>query len=241
MSNIFKALEQAQREKRKAELEFEGAGAAVDPFHAPLGTPEKIRDAAMVDLWRTIEAELPGGNKTVLFISAQSGEGVSFVTTHFARVCASVLRKQVLVIQAIPDTDAPVAGALERDTQKIQEICRANSEPDHAPGTGHAGIPVSLTLNSCVTGFKRGGGVTDLKGHFDMLVLDAPPLDLDPCGVELARYADGVVIVLEAEKTKAFAVENLKEKILLNSGKILGVVLNKRCFHIPDNLYGWLH
>lgn len=240
MSNIFKALEQAQRDKRKAELDSQGAGTAVDPSHASLGNPEKIRDAAMVDLWRAVEAELPDVKKTVLFISAQSGEGVSFVTTHFARVCASVLRKEVLVIRAVADTDAPGAGALERDAQKIQEICRAKSEPGVSQA-GYAVTPVSLTLNSCVAGFKRGGGVVDLKGHFDMLVIDAPPLDIDPCGVELARYVDGVVIVLEAEKTKAFAAENLKEKIMVNSGKIIGVVLNKRCFHIPDNLYGWLH
>lgn len=241
MSKIFKALEQAQREKRQAESGFQGSGAAIDAFGTDLGRSERIRDAALVDLCRAVDAELPGSNKTVLFISAQSGEGVSFIAAHFARVCAKVLGKQVQVIQALSDTGKPGGSALERDAQKIQDICRAISEPGTAPEPLHAGRPVSLSLKSCVTGFKRGEGVTNLKGHFDILIIDAPPLETDPLGVELARYADGVVIVLEAEKTKAFAAENLKEKILLHSGNILGVVLNKRCFHIPDYLYGWLH
>jgi Mrp family chromosome partitioning ATPase len=48
---------------------------------------------------------------------------------------------------------------------------------------------------------------------------------------------DGVVLVVEAEKTRWQVVENLKEKIQNVGGNIIGVVFNKRRFYIPEALY----
>jgi Mrp family chromosome partitioning ATPase len=43
--------------------------------------------------------------------------------------------------------------------------------------------------------------------------------------------------VLEAEKTRWPVAENTKQMIEKNGGKVLGVVLNKRQFYIPDFIY----
>jgi len=48
---------------------------------------------------------------------------------------------------------------------------------------------------------------------------------------------DGVVVVVEAEKTRWQVVENLKQKIENRGGNILGIVFNKRRFYIPDSIY----
>lgn len=245
MSNIFKALEQAQRERSRTDLEGHDAATAGlnRSSQSTSAASEKIRDAAMADLCRAIDAQLPEGNKIVSFISAQSGEGVSFIAQHFSRLSATLLGKEVLLIKAVPDTDNPGDNVLlERDAQKIREVCCEKAVPQTQSVTSYANTPLSLSLSFCLNGFKKGGGeLVDLRKYFDLVIIDAPSLDTEPYGVELTRYADGVVIVLEAEKTKAFAVENLKEKISTNSGRILGVVLNKRCFHIPDQVYSWLH
>jgi Mrp family chromosome partitioning ATPase len=48
---------------------------------------------------------------------------------------------------------------------------------------------------------------------------------------------DGVVLVLEAEKTRKPVAENLKNRILQNGGNILGMVFNNRRYHIPESVY----
>jgi Mrp family chromosome partitioning ATPase len=55
--------------------------------------------------------------------------------------------------------------------------------------------------------------------------------------ISLSRYVDGVVLVLEAEKTRKPVAENLKNRILENGGNLLGMVFNNRRFHIPESVY----
>jgi len=48
---------------------------------------------------------------------------------------------------------------------------------------------------------------------------------------------DGVVLVLEADKTRKPVAENLKNRILQNGGNLLGMVFNNRRYHIPEYVY----
>ncbi len=69
--------------------------------------------------------------------------------------------------------------------------------------------------------------VTELKKKFDVLIFDSPPCQFsDP--LLLARYADGIVAVIEAHKyTKPVIAQGLERLDKIEEDKILGVVLNK--------------
>jgi Mrp family chromosome partitioning ATPase len=47
-------------------------------------------------------------------------------------------------------------------------------------------------------------------------------------------------MVVEAERTRSPIVDQARRSIESNGGRMLGVVLNKRRFHIPRFLYQWL-
>jgi len=79
-----------------------------------------------------------------------------------------------------------------------------------------------------------------LRQQFDMILIDSPPFETSPDGIAISRRVDGVVLVLEAEKTRWPVAERMKEQILLNGGNILGIVFNKRRYHIPEFVYKWL-
>jgi Mrp family chromosome partitioning ATPase len=79
-----------------------------------------------------------------------------------------------------------------------------------------------------------------LRQRYDLVLIDSAPLEVSPDGIEISRRVDGVVLVVEAEKTRWQVVENLKEKILNNGGSIIGIVFNKRRFYIPDAIYNRL-
>ena len=74
---------------------------------------------------------------------------------------------------------------------------------------------------------KMEGFVEVLKGSFDCIILDTPPIGIVSDAQIMARYTDGCLMVISSGK--AVKQEVIKAKRLLESvsGKILGVVLNK--------------
>jgi Mrp family chromosome partitioning ATPase len=56
-------------------------------------------------------------------------------------------------------------------------------------------------------------------------------------GVTIARLADGIVLVLEANATRREAASKVTENLRAAQVKILGAVLNKRTYPIPESLY----
>ena len=77
----------------------------------------------------------------------------------------------------------------------------------------------------------------ELRNEFDHVVVDAPPLTHYPDALALARAADGFVLVLEANSTRREAAIRISDNLRAAQIRVLGAVLNKREFPIPDALY----
>jgi Mrp family chromosome partitioning ATPase len=69
------------------------------------------------------------------------------------------------------------------------------------------------------------------------VLIDSPPLKTYSDGIALAQVADGLVLVLEANSTRREAAAKVAENLRAAQIKILGAVLNKRTFPIPEALY----
>ena len=63
------------------------------------------------------------------------------------------------------------------------------------------------------------------------------PILSDVTGIALSRKASGVLLVVEAERTRAPIIEQARKVIETGGGRLLGVILNKRKHHIP----GWIY
>lgn len=76
-----------------------------------------------------------------------------------------------------------------------------------------------------------------MKKDFDYVILDGHSI-LSSSDVPLvAKHFDGIIMVVECEKTKWEVVQQAKEKLNNVGGNILGIVLNKRKYHIPRIFY----
>ncbi|HEY0837991.1 MAG TPA: hypothetical protein VGE72_29010 [Azospirillum sp.] len=79
-----------------------------------------------------------------------------------------------------------------------------------------------------------------LRAGFGLVVVDAPASSGVFDGILLAGHMDGVVLVVEAEETRTPVAAHLRDELEEAGASILGVVLNKRRFHIPQLFYRWL-
>jgi protein-tyrosine kinase len=79
--------------------------------------------------------------------------------------------------------------------------------------------------------------MAELRKEFAYVLVDIPPLTKNSESLSLARMADGVVMVLEAESTRREAARAAADNLRAAGVPILGAVLNKRTYPIPEAVY----
>jgi Mrp family chromosome partitioning ATPase len=77
----------------------------------------------------------------------------------------------------------------------------------------------------------------ELRASFDFVLFDTPPLAISYDALVVASRSDGLAMVVEANSTnRDMALRAAKDAALANV-RMLGVVLNKRTYPIPESIY----
>lgn len=100
----------------------------------------------------------------------------------------------------------------------------------------NSGAPTPELFNSP----RFDGFWANLKLNFDLVLIDSLPLSISPDASAIASKVDGVILVLEAEKTKWRTARHVRERMESVGGNILGIVFNKRRYYIPQFIYKYL-
>lgn len=238
MSKIYEALENAQKESRELATQ---KNEVPQTTTANVLRPIAHRDFEneMIALYQSIESRLPDlDRKVILFLSAKEGEGTSTIVREFARIAARKMGKTVFVLDSghdshqqciflhiIPESDqegTATGNSSSRDAMDL-EMCPLDMSLGHRPLNFYS---------SNIANFWD-----SLRQKYDLVLVDSSSASSSPDGIEISRGVDGVILVVEAEKTRWQVVENLKEKIENSGGNILGMVFNKRRFYIPESIY----
>jgi capsular exopolysaccharide synthesis family protein len=192
----------------------------------------------------TIDQLLPGRSvRTLLFAGAIPGEGSSTVAAAFARLLAEDERLQVCLVDGdlrsvrrrLPSVDDHhgFAGVLDGHLS-IEQALVGTSLPNLAvvPGGATADSPLRL----CTTNNLH-APLDWLRHHYHYVVIDGPPVLDSPEMVSLATQVDGIVLVVRAARTKREVVQRAIETIDKFQGRVLGAILNRQQYVIPDFIY----
>jgi hypothetical protein len=76
-----------------------------------------------------------------------------------------------------------------------------------------------------------------LRFEFDHTIIDCPSLEQSGDLLSVAPFVDGVILVVEANKTRREQPRQAEQVIAAAGGKLLGYILNKRTHEVPDWLY----
>jgi Mrp family chromosome partitioning ATPase len=244
MSKIFEALQNARKEVKELGA-FEGPRAAI-PSAVPLPSmfPELSMEEEMVRLHLDLDVLLPDvKHKVVQFIGTRQGEGASTVANEFARVSAAHFGQRVLLLDADP-YKAPQASPDAVQMDDRGPTVSPNRDPeDLAPyQVGNTSLFIGALPHANGPADAAGSPRADafwerLRQRFDVVLVDSVPAATSADGLAISAKVDGVILVVEAEKTRWPVAENLKDSILRSGGKVLGIVFNKRRHYIPDFIY----
>ncbi len=70
----------------------------------------------------------------------------------------------------------------------------------------------------------------ELSNHFDLILIDAPPIGMVIDAAEIATCCDGSVLVIEYNKTRMRDIAECKRQMERSGTKVLGCILNKVAF-----------
>jgi len=258
MSNIYEALDRVQCEKSGSKLPSLVSLPKESQVQEKISVTQNLynrkdvgnsanftMEADMFSLYQNIEYLLPDTpEKTILFMGLQGGEGVSTIVRNFARLATARLDKSVLIMDAahhnpsqhlffdIKSEDGwkDIMGKGE----SVDKACHqsGNTKLYLSPISPQNALAPHIYDHSSAAGFLEG-----LKHKYDFILIDASPAITSPDSIAISRYTDGVVLVVEAERTRRQVVENVKNKIARNGGNIIGAVFNKRRYYIPEFVY----
>jgi len=79
--------------------------------------------------------------------------------------------------------------------------------------------------------------VQELRDEFQYVLIDVPALNLYADAVAIGHIADGVVVVLHADSTRRESALRGLECLKDAGVEVLGAVLNRRTFPIPEFVY----
>lgn len=191
----------------------------------------------MLLLYGAVTAHMPDERSRIVELaSATSGEGTSTIAREMALTIAGDLLKPVMLIRVV--NDLPLSPGLEAAAHGRMPL-EAVIETDLDVPTL---TTVTLNLGGPNAGLLFDGDELDrvfaqATRMARLVIVDAPPILSDVAGIALARKVSGVLLVVEAEKTRAPLIEQARRVIETGGGRVLGVILNKRKHHIP----GWIY
>jgi hypothetical protein len=81
------------------------------------------------------------------------------------------------------------------------------------------------------------GRLRELRVEFDYTIVHGPPAALCTDAALLGYLSDGVVLVLEANATRRATAQRAVQMLQATNARLLGTVLSKRTFPIPEGIY----
>lgn len=186
--------------------------------------------------------------QVVEFLSAYANEGAARVAFGAGLVAAQVLGKRVLVVDASGGDDPTLAKLTAAIPTPLNvagpdtlatALVRSRTAPiwlatlaARTTGTPGSALPSNLE------GIEAWFGA--LRSEFDLIIVASTPSSKSALGLVLSKMVDGVVLVVEAERTRAPVVQQLQANLHSVGSDPLGVVLTNRRFYLPRWLYRWL-
>jgi capsular exopolysaccharide synthesis family protein len=180
----------------------------------------------------------------ILVTSAVAGEGTSTVARNVAMALSQAGTEQILLIDANLRTPSQhLAFHVERAvgfSEVLQgEVALASVIKDDLD----FGISL-MTSGSQVRSPSQVLKATALQGTimallslYDWIILDAPPATVHPDVASLGTACGAAMLVIQAESTRSEVVDEAKSVLDGTGTDLLGAVLNRRRFHIPQSIY----
>lgn len=249
MSKIYEALKKAEKDQERVSTESTDQKSGT-VWYSNLSAKESTSlPQAAVEEYQKMHSTLKSNKaeqeiKTILILSSVHGEGASSVCSQFARSLAQGGEESVLLVDA--DLRTPRQHHffdLEREDGLVELLEGKLSTDQVVKKTRQSNLFVVTAGGptedpSRLLGTPRlKEALTEWKQQYTYIICDSSPALAYADAIILARLANGVILVVQAGKTRWEVIRKAQDTLNNAKATLLGVVLNKRQYVIPKRIY----
>lgn len=197
--------------------------------------PDRYQELAYKLVTRESSSTLPRG-AVIALVSPHPEAGVTHLTRNLeCRMNTGVSEAAQLAItldgRHIVDSGIPLGMMV---VAKLGAQTLASELPE--------GVTLETKLNRLSGNWRndprhRSDCIEVMRGLFKLILIDCPSIKQSAAIFSIAPLVDGVIIVVEADRTTRRQLEYLSRTIRAARGCVLGYILNKRTYCIPNGLY----
>jgi len=184
------------------------------------------------------------GKRSILFASSTRGEGTTTIVSSFAKVLSLQTQEKILLVEMNGRRPSVAQKLGLRSDLGITHFLEGGRPLDSVvQSTPHGSFdvvqvgehdPVKIQLHLgrmfptlLQTAFQK----------YDVVLIDAPPIIGSPETPPMSGLTSGVVLVVHCGKTKREVVQRSLSMVGQFEGNVLGLVLNRKKYYIPDFIY----
>jgi Mrp family chromosome partitioning ATPase len=172
------------------------------------------------------------GGVVIALSSSNPGEGVTYVAralVHELAQCelTSVAGINVSFLKKLHEpTVEAIRSSVMRQTRRTAE--GSNGDESKAPST------VVQRSGPWEANWQyRRDCIELLRSEFDYTIIDCPSLKESGDVLSISPFIDGIVLIVEANRTRRGQPHQAEQRIAAAGGTLLGYVLNKRVYEVP--------
>jgi len=180
--------------------------------------------------------------KLIFVSSCRQGEGKTFVSRAIARHLANLIHDNVVLVDG-NFTNPSLHKDYQLSGPGISDCLLDGNWSEgiySSPQENLSVIPVGsvarrgdLFKPALLAGIRR-----NAPERCAIMVIDGGILEMG--GKNIVSHTDGTILVIDASSTRREIVQGTFLNLGIQKDKILGVILNKKHYHIPDFLYRYL-
>ncbi len=172
------------------------------------------------------------GKRTISVTSTVSGEGKTFIAVNLAGIIALSNTRTIVLDLDLRRPKVHLAFSVENldgisrvliGQSKWQDCVRKSDIPtlDYITAGPHPPNPAELLMSEQMTAL-----IDVLKQHYDVIVMDTPPVGIVTDGILVMRNVDLPIYVVRADFSRLNYVSNINRLIMSNNFNKMSIVLN---------------
>lgn len=173
------------------------------------------------------------GGVVIALSSSNTGEGVTYVARALIRELAKCEMTSTagLNVSFLRRLHEPTVEGIRKSISKSASHI-AGEKSDAQTTTRTLAIQERRSPWEASWQYRR-DCIDLLRAEFDYTIIDCPSMGKSGDLLSIAPFVDGVILVVEANRTRRDQPRVAEQRIQAAGGKLLGYILNKRVYELP--------